>query len=288
MVHVQLFLLCLHAKAVLAIASTTYWEPLTSILEGGRREQEPMTKNNQDTGRHVFHRLRAVLSILVDLCVVASVLVIAFNAVFFRNAGPAKATSARSSVPLPTSPIEIEGSPRMGDRSASLALVVYSDFQCPFCARFATTVMPELVGKYVDTGKMLIAFKNMPLPMHEYAGRAAEASVCAHSQGRFWEFHDALFANPKALAEEDLKLHALRAGLDAAAFGACLAKGQEAAVRKDADEANLFGMAATPSFVVGSLRMGTVYPVGTLVGAQPASAFIREIERALKTTTGGQ
>ncbi len=79
-----------------------------------------------------------------------------------------------------------------GDENASVTLVEYSDFECPFCARFSTQTLPQILEEYVNSGKVRIAFKHFPLPFHASAQKAAEASMCAGEQGKFWEYHDKL------------------------------------------------------------------------------------------------
>src|SRR5712691_1751168 len=114
---------------------------------------------------------------------------------------------------LPRDPISIANEPVMGDRAAKVAVIEYSDFQCPFCARYAKETFPQITSDYVDTGKVKYAFHDLPLDFHKYAFKAAEAAHCAGDQGKFWEMHGLLFQNQAALAPEQLGTYAKNLGL---------------------------------------------------------------------------
>jgi protein-disulfide isomerase len=110
------------------------------------------------------------------------------------SAGPSgPARSGAAAPPLPTAPVSVVDAVSKGNALAPIAMIVYSDFQCPFCKRFARETLPTLVARYVDTGKLRIFFRNFPLPIHAQAERAAEASECAARFGQFWEMHDKIF-----------------------------------------------------------------------------------------------
>jgi protein-disulfide isomerase len=85
----------------------------------------------------------------------------------------------------------------MGNASAPVWVIEASDFQCPFCKQWHDTDFQNLVDKYVKTGKIRLAFLNMPLGMHQHAVPAAEAAMCASVQGKFWQMHEALFSSQK-------------------------------------------------------------------------------------------
>jgi protein-disulfide isomerase len=164
----------------------------------------------------------------------------------------------------------------LGDAKAAVTLVEFSDFQCPFCAR----VMPTLKRvKEAYGDRVRIVWKDFPLTaIHPQAFKAAEAGQCAREQGKFWEYHDRLFANQQALDVEFLKKYAADAGLDAAKFGACMdtAKYSDRVQEQMGIGARL-GVESTP----------TVFVNGRLVsGAQPYEVFAEiideELERAAK------
>ena len=109
--------------------------------------------------------------------------------------------------------ISIEGEPVLGSPDSPVTLVEISDFQCPYCGKFARETFPQIEKEYIDTGKVKAVFKNFPLPAHTYAQKAAEAGECANEQGKFWDYQEKLFANQNALSITDLKKYAQELGL---------------------------------------------------------------------------
>jgi protein-disulfide isomerase len=132
-----------------------------------------------------------------------------------------------------------------GPANAPAQLIEFADFQCPYCQK----VNPDLNKLLHDyNGKISIVYKDFPLPMHANAEKAAEASRCAGEQGKFWEYHNALF-NDKKLQGDDLKLEAAALKLDTAKFNDCLDSGKETAgVNQDRTEGLSLGLSGTPSF----------------------------------------
>ena len=180
--------------------------------------------------------------------------------------------------------IDLEGAPVKGSDDARLTLVEFSDFECPYCARYATTTYHQIADAYIDTGKLRYAFLDLPLTsIHRNAFKAAEAGMCAAEQGKFWELHDRLFANQQSLT--DFEGHARAVGLDVSAFMSCLESGRHAnAVRSDMQTANSLGIGGTPSFALGYTDDGgkTVRLVKTFSGARPFDLFQTEIETMLE------
>ena len=161
--------------------------------------------------------------------------------------------------------------PATGPADAPVTIVEFSDFQCPYCARGRKT-LDEVKQAYGD--KVRIVFRHFPLEMHPEAPKAAEASACAHDQGKFWAYHDALFDDPRALAVDDLKATAQRLGLDTQAFDACLDGGTKAqVVQADMEEGRKLGVTGTPAFFVNGVL---------LEGAQPLEAFRDVIDAELE------
>jgi len=167
--------------------------------------------------------------------------------------------------------VNTEGAPTKGPDNAPVTIVEFSDFQCPFCAK----VVPTL-KRIEDTykGRVRIVWKHLPLSIHEDARDAALAAEVARRQGKFWEFHDRLFANQDRLGLEDLKAHAEELALDIARFEADLQKAEDKK-RIDADiaEAKTLGIAGTPGFFINGRF---VY------GAQPYETFAKIIDEELE------
>lgn len=145
--------------------------------------------------------------------------------------------------------------PAKGPGSAPVTLVEFSDFQCPACAMLRPTIH-QVAAKYGD--KVRVVFRQFPLNIHPQAPKAAEASLCANEQGKFWELHDAMFGNQQALGVDQLKASAASLGLDGEAFNACLDSGKyTAAVAADLNAGLAAGVNSTPTtFVNGRMVKG--------------------------------
>src|SRR5689334_12321708 len=110
--------------------------------------------------------------------------------------------------PPPEIPLPVGGEPFKGSPAARVAIVEYSDFQCPYCGEYAREIFPRLDSNYIKSGKVRYYFRDLPLASHTFALGAAQAARCAGEQGKFWEMHDHLFANQTALAPADLSRYA--------------------------------------------------------------------------------
>ncbi len=167
--------------------------------------------------------------------------------------------------------VPVGNAPFKGGAKAPVEIVEFSDFQCPFCGRVNPTIK-QIQDKYGD--KVKIAFKHQPLPFHKDAPLAAEASLAAHEQGKFWEYHDVLFKNQRALKRPDLEKYAQELGLNMANFKKALDDGKyKKQVADDQALARKVGANGTPTLFVNGKKV---------VGAQPFSAFEPLIEAALK------
>jgi protein-disulfide isomerase len=162
-----------------------------------------------------------------------------------------------------------------GDAKAPVTIVEFSDFSCPYCRKAESTIN-EILAKY--HGKVRLGYRDFPLSqMHPQAELAAEASRCAGEQGKYWEYHDLLFANPGKQGHDDLVEHARTLKLDDKQFDACLSSGRyEPQVERDIQLGVRAGVAATPAFFVN----GTF-----LDGAQPASTFEKIIDGELAASS---
>lgn len=229
-------------------------------------------------------RWKSILDVTATLSLIAAsgtaMWAITWDRVHYRVAAedtksaPAKPGS-RPDPPLPSSPLSLTGAELMGSKTARVAVVEYSDFQCPFCSRFARETLPALETGYVRSGKVLFAFRNFPLAsLHPFAEGAAEAAVCAGRQGHFWEMHDELFKDQKQLDQPSLFRHAQALRLDAALFGSCLQGEAAAQVQADSQDGQAVGVSGTPAFILGVIQPdGRVRAVKRLSGAQPVRQF---------------
>jgi len=182
--------------------------------------------------------------------------------------------SRRVEPPLPTDPVSLDGAAIQGLKTAKVAVIEYSDYECPFCVKFERETWPDLERQYVKPGKVLLAFRHLPLKIHPLAQRAAEAATCAGQQGKFWEMHDQMFAQPQQLDEASLHRYGKAVGLDATSFTACLAGPGAAHVSNDSLSAQSLKISSTPTFLVGLMQAdGRVKVVKRLAGAQPLAKF---------------
>lgn len=161
----------------------------------------------------------------------------------------------------------------LGEEGAKVTIVEFSDFQCPYCAGYATETFPQIEKEYIDTGKVRYIFHNFPLTFHQYAQKAAEASECAGEQDKFWEMHDKIFANQEKITIADLKQYATALGLDSTDFNSCLDSNKfKDKVQADLELGESVGVSGTPAFFIN----------GRLVaGALPFESFQQVIEEEL-------
>ena len=168
-------------------------------------------------------------------------------------------------------PIDLAGTPSRGPQDARVTIVEFSDFHCPFCKRVQPT-LTQLLARYPKDVRLV--YKHMPLDqLHPQARRAAEASWCAQQQGKFWEYHDLLYAGGPDGSDATLAAVATRAGLDAAAYQQCMASGKAAEeVEKHVQEGAKFGVEGTPGFFVNGRFIN---------GAVPLEAFVQIVDEEL-------
>ena len=168
------------------------------------------------------------------------------------------------------------GRPSKGPDSAPVTIVEFSDFQCPFCSRIIPT-LDRVVRDYPDSVRLV--FRQFPLhSIHPQAQEAAEASLCAADQGKFWEMHDAMFENQSGLEVAELKALARRLGLEPAAFDECLDSGSKAGwVSEDLEAGAQFGVSGTPALFINGRFLS---------GAQPYDAIAEVIDDELRRARG--
>lgn len=167
----------------------------------------------------------------------------------------------------------------LGDPDAPVKMVEYADFQCPYCLHYWQETEPQIIKTYVETGKVYYEYRSVGAFIGPESAAAAEAVYCAGDQGKFWEYHDALFShwtgeNVGDFANDKLREYATSVGLEATSFDSCLG-GQKYAdrVQQDAANAKSDGIHATPSFLIN----------GKLIeGAEPFDVFQQAIEDALQ------
>lgn len=171
-----------------------------------------------------------------------------------------------------------------GRPDAKLTLIEFSDFQCPFCERFYRDTLPLIEKDYIRTGKVRMVYRDFPMAnIHKHAQKAAEAAQCAGEQGKYWEMHDMIFNNQKAMGVADLKKHAKRLGLSADRFDNCVDSGKYAEeVKKDLMDGQTVGVEGTPTFFVGYTGTDKTIQGFTIGGARPYAVFKEAFDKLLQ------
>jgi len=192
-----------------------------------------------------------------------------------------KALAASPPTPLPQQlpsssdvTVSFDQAPIKGDPKATLILLEFTDYQCPFCGRFFRTALPEIDRAYIQTGKLRHAIRDYPLPMHSHAAQAAEAADCAGAQGRYWEMHDLLFNNQQALGLQQLTTYANSLKLDMKAFDNCMSTGAfKDKIARDIADGQRVGVTGTPSFILGVTTDGKTITGSVITGTRPFAFF---------------
>ncbi|MBI2363557.1 MAG: thioredoxin domain-containing protein [Deltaproteobacteria bacterium] len=192
--------------------------------------------------------------------------------------GQAKVVVNLKPPPVQRVEVSVRGAPAKGGDKAPVTIVEFSDFYCPFCKRVVPT-LAQLESKYGD--KVKFVFRDFPIEsLHPGASKAHEAARCADEQGKFWAYHDKLFASPPKSGPEIFKGFAKEMGLEPVAFETCLGSGKhQAAIKKEIEEERRLGVTGTPAFFING-RL--------LTGAQPLEAFARVIDEELARTAASR
>jgi protein-disulfide isomerase len=194
--------------------------------------------------------------------------------------------------PLPPAPekvmLKLGAEYSLGRSDSRVVIVEYTDYQCPYCSLFHNGAYPEIKKNFIDTGKVRFVKRDLALDFHPNALKAAQAARCAGDQGKFWEMHDILSANPNALGPEAYAKYARDLGLDAGAFKACTESDKYVTdIRESGKGADSIGITGTPSFIVGSVKDDTLDGI-KIVGAQPYAVFEKVIMESIAAQPGGK
>jgi protein-disulfide isomerase len=189
----------------------------------------------------------------------------------------------------PNIPLKIsaDNDPIIGNPNAPITIIEFSDFQCPFCARFHIQTLPAIMNEYVNDGKVKLVFRDFPIQsIHPNALPASIAAECANEQGKFKEMHDILFEKQNEWSKKNtdnviilFNQYALKLGLEEGKFNSCLKNGKYIEeIQKDLDDGRTYGISGTPGFFIGNDQIGFI----ELKGAQPFENFKKVIDSQLK------
>ena len=211
----------------------------------------------------------------------ALIAVVVIGGIFMFTGGDSGvSTGTGSTVQQPTQQpgkvsASIDDDAILGDPKAPVTIIEFSDYECPFCAKFWSQTLPLIKSEYIDTGKVKLVYRDFPLSsIHPMAQAAAEAAECtrdaAGNDAAYFEYHDKIFANQASLSESSLKQWAQDLGYD---ISSCLDSGKfRSEVLKDSADAQSAGGRGTPFFVINGIPLS---------GAQPFSVFKQAIESEL-------
>ena len=183
--------------------------------------------------------------------------------------------------------ISVDDDPIIGSPNAPITIIEFSDFQCPFCARFHIQTLPAIMNEYVNDGKVKLVFRDFPIQsIHPNALPASIAAECANEQGKFKEMHDILFERQNEWSKKNtgnviilFNQYASKLGLEEEKFDSCLKNGKYIEeIQKDLDDGRTYGISGTPGFFVGNDQIGFI----ELKGAQPFENFKKVIDSQLK------
>ena len=188
----------------------------------------------------------------------------------------------------PTPPIKIsaDNDPIIGNPDAKISIIEFSDFQCPFCARFHIQTLPLIIEEYIEDGKVKLVFRDFPIQnIHPNALPASVAAECANEQGKFKEMHDILFENQNQWNKQEtadaislFNQYATEMNLDQEIFDSCLSNGKYIEeIKNDLEDGRDYGISGTPGFFIGNDQIGYV----ELKGAQPFESFKKVIDAQL-------
>jgi protein-disulfide isomerase len=199
------------------------------------------------------------------------------------------APAAQQAPPPPPQKIQsisLDGAIALGKQDAPVTIVEFADFQCPFCKRHFDDSFAQIKQEYIDSGKVKYVYMNFPLDMHPNAMPAANAAECANEQGKFWEYHDKLFATQTEWENQEstnatatFKQYAASMGLNAGQFNSCLDSNKyQSKIDKETQDGSSYGVSGTPAFYIGNDKAGYT----AVEGAQPYATFKQTIDQLLQ------
>lgn len=253
-------------------------EPKASFLQGTSAQRAGLNKSALLVAGSIL-----LASLMVSAAILSSGKFSLKNADDTAPAVPGAGQPTTGAPQAPTGPVDVSADDDafLGKKDAPVTLIEFSDFQCPFCRKFAEDTLPQLKKEYIDTGKVRLVYRDFPLSFHPSAIPAAQGAECAKEQGKFWELHDIIYAEQAKqgsgtvqFTADDVKKWAVQAGVNATKFNQCLDSGKyKQEVEKDMADGTAAGVSGTPAtFVNGRV----------VVGAQPFSAFKAIIDEELK------
>ena len=193
-----------------------------------------------------------------------------------------RAAKAKKAAPKVPKELALSDSPMLGGDDASVVVVEFTDYQCPYCSRHVRDVMPKIKREYVETGKIKYQIADFPLSFHRKAPLAAVAARCAGEQKKYWEMHDIIFENQKRLGKELYLETAEILQLDISRFDKCLDEQKHMNdVYADMERGENNGVSGTPKFFIGKYDGEKMTDISVISGAANFQRFASTIENKL-------
>jgi len=207
-----------------------------------------------DDSRHLRYRIFACWRELLDVGVTGLVLIAAIAMLW--NIWYPRPSAGHISIADLNALVSIEGAPTRGSSNAEVAVVVYSDFQCAFCAKAFYELLPQIEREYVAAGRVAFVFRHYPLQsIHPSAVTAAVAAECAGRQSKLWALQERLYKHRGHLDPGLIRNDVITTGVDVAQWDACMSSPDaQAAVDRDRAAAGAIGVKGTPTFLIGRIR----------------------------------
>jgi len=240
--------------------------------------------------------------IMIALLIVASFLIGSlYTKVQYLEKGGSGGTKAVKTSPqtAPQTPpqqagskeVSVDDDPVLGDKNAPITMIEFVDYECPFCKRFVDETLSQIKSDYIDTGKVKLVMRDLPLSFHQNAHKESQAAECAREQGgdsAYFKYHDEIFkrttSNGTGLALTELSVIANDLGLNGNALQTCLdAEKYKAEVDKDLADASKYGATGTPAFFIGKSDPSGKFTGTIVIGAQPFATFKTAIDDLLKS-----
>jgi protein-disulfide isomerase len=224
---------------------------------------------------------RTVVDLVATIVMGTAAMMLVWHTFVTSDVSKARGQSPIEDVSAAELSTTVSGLSTVGSARAPLVMIEFSDFECPYCARYVAQTWNQIRSDFIATGKLLYAVRNLPLERnHPNAIAAAKAAECAATQDRFWEMRSRLHADRAILSTASWFDEASRLKLDVPVFAACLGEQSiEAKIRDDVSEGRRLGVNATPTFVIGNRSAsGEVRVELRIAGAHPYATFQKAIE----------
>ena len=192
-----------------------------------------------------------------------------------------------SNQPIVELKISADNDPTIGNSNAPITIIEFSDFQCPFCAKFHIETLPTIMEEYINKGTVKLVFRDFPIQnIHPNAVPASIAAECANEQGKFKQMYDTLFEKQKEWSNLETSYaitifnqYASEMELNVEKFDSCLRNVKYLEdVQNDLNDGRTYGVTGTPGFFIGNEQIGFV----ELKGSQPFESFKKIIDSQLK------